>query len=1507
MYLAGKDVSMAFHEGYVKVFLDFPTGEGPRQPTSYLVRFEGANVVTPVGVNPTGTEYSYFLGSDPSCWTSGARGYSEVHYTDLWDGVDLVYRLVGNELKYDLIVRPGGSPTSISMIYEGVEGLSVEAASGDLLVETGVTTVRDQGPWSYQEVGTSTVTVGSSFRLLGGARLGFDIGPYDASLPLVIDPRLIFSTLLGTDYYDYVCDCFIDDDGFIYVYGATRDNEFPCTDDAYDDTFGGEYDVILSKLDPNGTKLLYSTYIGGYSYENNYYSTSFWSEVGGIWVDDDGAVYLAGNTRSSDFPTTSGAYDTSLSSYDGFVLKLSSKGDELEFSTYLGGSNTDWTTDICVDASGNVIVSGYTYGSFPVTSGAFQTSFGGDYDGFVCMLNSTGEKMLYATYLGGYDDDIAFALDTGPDGLVHVTGFTRSTNFPTVTGCYDTSFNRYTDIFVLKLNATFASLEYSTFVGHSYYDYGLDIAVDGIGRAYVAGTTSYSYFPVVSGCYDTSWNGDYDGVIFRLNATGSSLEASTYYGGNYDDWLMCLDVGSDGRVVFAGYTEYLVPTTSDAYSSTNMGSYDIFVGTLDPNLTKLHYGSMFGSSSRDYAWDIWCGAERNTSIVVGTTYYSDFPTTPGAYDTEFDYREDIFVLKVAEPFAPQWVNLQTFQAIEDVPLVLNLSAHVKDLDTGISALTLNASSPYITKVRDLFVTFVFPNGVTEAAVPVNVSDLYSESKAVLNFTVQPVNDPPICNLTKAIFAVEKVPKVVDLKDYTWDEDTALDDLSPVYDSPYLSNDGLVLTALFPDGVTSHEVWVNITDGESGSEVLIRFVVYPIDDPPRIDPLPVFNATEDVLSIFDLTPYVHDPDTPLYQLRITATGSECTVAGQKLHFMFPSPVADHYVTITISDVTTIITAKLLVHVLENNDPPRVSNVPTIEFTEDTPMELDLTPYVSDEDTDLALLTLECDHDACTSVDGLRLTMLYTVSVADHRVEFTVVDGERRKSGSFMAHVVPVNDPPRLVSINDLVPPVTVTIREDSLTWYTLHVIDEDSGTFRYALDTSWSGATVYQNGSMRLVATSDDIGERTVVLVVDDTDGGITREEVLVVVENVNDPPVIVSLGGRGPPFVVSVDEDVEEWVEIEVFDEDSSVFTYSIEPEWTTIEVLQNGTLHLTPTAAEIGERSLLLRVDDRMGGITSVTVNVVVRGVNDPPEIRRIGEAGPPFSITVDERTTTFLPITVYDEEGGGIFYSVDSDWDGVMVFQNGTLRVVTDPADVGEHVVRLQVEDPEGGIAWTVIELVVADVNDPPGKIYVLSPADGSVVPHGTNVTFSVDVRDPDEGRGQTVTVVWTSNLAGELATIASGTGFAFRTAELEPGTHLITITASDGDLESTATLELTVLRPPSDEDDGVEWLTGGSPFLLPMLLVLAILIIVTVGLLFMGRRPGDGSQVDAEGPDQGPADDREGLRELNRSVGTAISELENGSSTTPTEYGWIEDTGPLDTGRPPIRPPDQGAGGV
>ncbi len=274
---------------------------------------------------------------------------------------------------------------------------------------------------------------------------------------------------------------------------------------------------------------------------------------------------------------------------DVFVSKLDSGLTSLLASTYLGGSNGDYSISIALDPSGNVYVTGYTYSTaFPTTSGAYDTSFHGWNDVFVSKLNSGLTSLLASTFLGGFSDDWGYSLALDTSGNVYVTGYTGSTNFPTTSGAYDTSFNGGSeDVFVSKLDSGLTSLLASTYLGGSSNDSGFSLTLDTSGNVYVVGWTSGN-FPTTSGAYDTSFNGKYDVFVSKLNSGLTGLLTSTYLGGFGADQGYTLTLDTSGNVYIAGYTySYLdFPTTSGAYdTSFNGGYYDVFVSKLDANLS----------------------------------------------------------------------------------------------------------------------------------------------------------------------------------------------------------------------------------------------------------------------------------------------------------------------------------------------------------------------------------------------------------------------------------------------------------------------------------------------------------------------------------------------------------------------------------------------------------------------------------------------------------------------------------------------------------------------------------------------------------------------------------------------------------------------------------------------------------------------------------------------------------------------------------------------------------
>jgi len=395
---------------------------------------------------------------------------------------------------------------------------------------------------------------------------------------------LIAATLVGGSAYEDVYAMAMDGAGNIYVVGHTQSADFPTTPGTYDNSLAGGEDMFLVKVDPTLSTLLYSTFLGGAG-----------DGVYGLTVDASGNAYLTGDVSSPDFPVTAGAYDTSLGgSNDAFVTKINPAGGgsaDLVYSTFLGGETEDVGRSIVVDSSGNAYVAGRTYSAdFPTTPGAFDTSYSGMSfdrpDAFVTKLNPSGTGLVYSTFLGGSGDDDAWGIAIDGAGNAYVTGRTWPSTFPTTAGAFDTTFNGKRgntppDAYVTKLNAAGSGLVYSTFLGGKEWDSGRTIVVDADGSAYVVGFTDSPAYPVTADGFDTSYNGNRDVFMTRLNAAGSALVYSTFLGGTSGEHALGLAVDSLENVYLTGSTGSTnFPVTSGTYDTSYNGSGDVFAGRM---------------------------------------------------------------------------------------------------------------------------------------------------------------------------------------------------------------------------------------------------------------------------------------------------------------------------------------------------------------------------------------------------------------------------------------------------------------------------------------------------------------------------------------------------------------------------------------------------------------------------------------------------------------------------------------------------------------------------------------------------------------------------------------------------------------------------------------------------------------------------------------------------------------------------------------------------------------
>jgi hypothetical protein len=304
--------------------------------------------------------------------------YGSVVYRNLYPGIDLRYKGTEGVLKREFVVAPRADPAAIRLHYEGTDAMKVDDA-GALVLTTGAGTLTETPVTCYQEIDGRRTIIPAAFRTAGERDIAFSVGAYDPSFPLVIDPTLIYSTYLGGSSSETASAIALDGSGNTYVTGYTYSSDFPTTGSAYDTTYSNIADVFVTKLNPAGSALVYSTFLGGSDEETGY----------GIAIDRSGNAYVTGHTFSHFFPTTVGAYDRTFGggSYDTFVTKLNPAGTTLVYSTFLGGANEDQASGIALDKSGNAYITGHTYSSaFPTTAGAYDRTYASAMDVFVSKL-----------------------------------------------------------------------------------------------------------------------------------------------------------------------------------------------------------------------------------------------------------------------------------------------------------------------------------------------------------------------------------------------------------------------------------------------------------------------------------------------------------------------------------------------------------------------------------------------------------------------------------------------------------------------------------------------------------------------------------------------------------------------------------------------------------------------------------------------------------------------------------------------------------------------------------------------------------------------------------------------------------------------------------------------------------------------------------------------------------------------------------------------------------------
>jgi hypothetical protein len=512
----------AAEEGAALSARDEGRGEAPAEEPPAVLRMKlvgaGANV-SAEGADELAGKVNYLVGNDPARWRTEVPTFGRVRYRGVYPGIDLVYYGNQRQLEYDFVVAPGRDPRAVRLQFEGADKVEV-GADGDLLLTLGEEVIRQPKPVVYQEVAGARRAVEGGYEIEAGGRVGFALGEYDPSAPLVIDPVLVYSTYLGGTGAEGSLgsgnDIAVDSAGNAYVCGSTLSTNFP-TANALQAANAGNEDVFVAKLNATGSALVYSTYLGGGSQDRCF----------GLAIDTSGRAHVTGQTFSTNFPTANAIDATrGATNEDAFVARLAADGSALVYSTYLGGDeSSEFGRGIAVDSAGNAYVTGTTFSDNFPTLNPIQAAFGGgSTDAYLAKINADGSALVYSTYLGGSDNDDGNGIAVDSAGNAYVAGRTASsTDFPLANALQAMYGGGDADAYVTKVNSDGSAFIYSTYLGGSNLDVGEDIAADAAGNAYPVGQTLSINFPTANAFQPdnggTTTTQDADRKSTRLNSS----------------------------------------------------------------------------------------------------------------------------------------------------------------------------------------------------------------------------------------------------------------------------------------------------------------------------------------------------------------------------------------------------------------------------------------------------------------------------------------------------------------------------------------------------------------------------------------------------------------------------------------------------------------------------------------------------------------------------------------------------------------------------------------------------------------------------------------------------------------------------------------------------------------------------------------------------------------------------------------------------------------------------
>lgn len=601
---------------------------------------------------------NYYLGGDRSEWRTGVRQFARVEYHDLYKGVDAVFYGTPRQMEFDFVLAPDADPGSIQMEFGPGTNVLINEV-GDLVVEVGADEVQLRRPVIYQEIDGQRKEIPGGF-VVQGNLVSFHVGDYDRTERLILDPVLLYSSYLGGANADVIEAVALDSSGNIIVVGYTQSANL-ATVNSIQSTLRGNSDGFIAKLNPTGSALLFSTYLGGDSED----------ALAAIAVQTTGSMWVVGSSNSSNFPLLAPLQMNIGTGYDAVIVHVSPTG-LLYFSTFWGGNGDDFARAVALDSSSAIYVAGDTFSTNLPIGIAAQPSYGGGTagqcpttaagqplggDAFAFKLLAIGPTLRYTTYLGGSGCEAGRGIAVDDAGNAYVTGATTSTNFPTVGPVQSTigggsctpsgggATYSCPDAFVSKIKPDGSALVYSTYLGGNGLDDGAAIAVDSSGAAYLVGTTQSADFPTESP-WQPALRGPQDVFASKLNPAGSALAYSTYFGGTGSESGAALQLDSSLRPYIVGSTSSGDLPLINEVRSTLAGGQDAFAAVLTASGSGLNFSTYFGGSADDQGLGLALDSTGNFWLA-GFTDSASFPTSSNPLQANSAGGRDGFLAKIS--------------------------------------------------------------------------------------------------------------------------------------------------------------------------------------------------------------------------------------------------------------------------------------------------------------------------------------------------------------------------------------------------------------------------------------------------------------------------------------------------------------------------------------------------------------------------------------------------------------------------------------------------------------------------------------------------------------------------------------------------------------------------------------------------------------------------------------------------------------------------------------------